>query len=350
MSICPICRTPFISSIKLQQHIVQQHKEHKINLRNPATPFPFEYTLKQAINDNDPTLRNPATPFPFEHTLKQAINDNGPTLRNPATPFPFEHTLKRTINDNGPILRNSAAPFPFEHTLKRTINDNGPILRSPANPSDSVLLEAEGLIKRPIKTLRVTRWAELDLDRETKKRINREIQDWIRTEGNHHLRFEQLLYQARPSDGIERGISLFAREDLAPYTVLGPYAGILHDDTLPDSLSRERRKMGTTNIHKYTFQTLSSKRLISSFSSGNILSLMNTAKLPEYPALPGKKNNVSSIMVGKNIIFYITNQSVQKDEELLIDYGTKYESEPNAKKLKQEALSRSPSPGPSWKK
>ncbi|ELV5027094.1 hypothetical protein SHA53_004478 [Salmonella enterica] len=222
----------------------------------------------------------------------------------------------------------------FQRTLKRRIEDDGPILRDPANPSESVMGQAE----RPAEELRVTRWGGLQPDAATKRRINDDIQEWLKDEGRHAARFAKMLYVMRPlDDGPERGDSVFARVTLLPFTVLGPYAGILHDDVRQPSLSAERRKAGTSNVHRYAFQTLSAKRLVSAYTSGNILSLVNTANLTGHAPIAGKQNNVSCITVGKNITFYVTNTYIPEGDELFIDYGPDYESGPNVKRLKQEA-------------
>ncbi|EMZ7034351.1 hypothetical protein ABE276_002387 [Salmonella enterica] len=222
----------------------------------------------------------------------------------------------------------------FQRTLKRRIEDDGPILRNPANPSESVMGQAE----RPAEELRVTRWGGLQPDAATKRRINDDIQEWLKDEGRHEARFAKMLYVMRPlDDGPERGDSVFARVTLLPFTVLGPYAGILHDDVRQPSLSAERRKAGTSNVHRYAFQTLSAKRLVSAYTSGNILSLVNTANLTGHAPIAGKQNNVSCITVGKNITFYVTNTYIPEGDELFIDYGPDYESGPNVKRLKQEA-------------
>lgn len=238
---------------------------------------------------------------------------------------PFQEKEIKQERPDSPLLR----------TLKRTLDDNGPILRNPARPSESMM----GLAERPVDELRVTHWGGLQADGATKLRINEEIRQWLRDEGNHAVRFARMLYVMRPlDDGPERGDSVFAKVNLPPWTLLGPYAGILHDDTQSNSLSAERRAYGTSNVHRYTFQTGSVQRLVSAYASGNVLSLINTATLAGYAPIAGKNNNVSCIRAGKNITFYVTNTFIPEGEELFIDYGPDYESGPNAKRLKQEAL------------
>ncbi|ECB7137491.1 SET domain-containing protein-lysine N-methyltransferase [Salmonella enterica subsp. enterica serovar Virchow] len=258
----------------------------------------------------------------------------------PAPPQPDGPEIIKTIKQERPDSPE------FHHTLKRTLDDNGPILRNPANPSESVMVQAE----RPVNELRVTNWGDLHIDAATKRRLNEEIQQWLSDEGNYSARFAQMLHVMRPlDDGPERGDSVFAKTTLPPYTLLGPYAGILHDDTRMNSFSRERRAYGTSNIHRYAYGTGSSKRMVSAFVYGNILSLINTATLPGHSPIPGKQNNVTGIRVGKNITFYVTSTFVSEGEELFIDYGPEYECEPDAKRLKREAeehRSRSPSPQP----
>jgi hypothetical protein len=48
-----------------------------------------------------------------------------------------------------------------------------------------------------------------------------------------------------------------------------------------------------------------------------------------------KKNNVASVLFGKNLVFYITVEKVAKGEELLVDYGPNYNP---LERIKQEPL------------
>ncbi|EJK4621898.1 SET domain-containing protein-lysine N-methyltransferase, partial [Salmonella enterica] len=109
------------------------------------------------------------------------------------------------------------------------INNNLPILQHWRDPTISVMAQAEGRIE----TLQVTRWRPLfnALPRQTKARINQEIRWFLQNEGRHDARMNEMMSVAIPLDDRDgyRGRTIYARTDLAAFTVLGPYSGRLLD-------------------------------------------------------------------------------------------------------------------------
>ncbi|EBA5265674.1 SET domain-containing protein-lysine N-methyltransferase, partial [Salmonella enterica] len=103
------------------------------------------------------------------------------------------------------------------------INNNLPILQHWRDPTISVMAQAEGRIE----TLQVTRWRPLfnALPRQTKARINQEIRWFLQNEGRHDARMNEMMSVAIPLDDRDgyRGRTIYARNNLAAFTVLGPY-------------------------------------------------------------------------------------------------------------------------------
>jgi SET domain-containing protein len=130
-----------------------------------------------------------------------------------------------------------------------------------------------------------------------------------------------LLEVAIPLDeGPNRGLSVFANKDIPQYTVVCPYAGVLHSNE--QSLEASIRKNGSQPVLSYLFATRSSHRVVDAVNTGNVASLVNTSQLGDQTAF--KENNVIPIVFGKNLVFYIVLRDLKKGEELLIDYGPTY--------------------------
>lgn len=215
-----------------------------------------------------------------------------------------------------------AAPASPRHQ----IDDDLPVLQSPDDNRISVLTQSEGRID----DLRVTHWGELHDAFLTlpkaripavKQQILADAQAWLRSQGEHRLRFEQTIYAAYDlAEGPERGMSIFARRPIAQFEVIGPYSGVLHASVA--SLHAEMARVGAVNVNTYLWGTRSSQRALSAFGHGNTLSLVNTGHLPGYPQW--RANNLSAIRVGKNLIFYVAMRDIHANEELLVDYGTSF--------------------------
>ncbi|WP_175785106.1 SET domain-containing protein-lysine N-methyltransferase [Burkholderia ambifaria] len=222
--------------------------------------------------------------------------------------------------------------------FERPINNNLPILQDSNNPAISVLLQHEG----PIESIRVTGWGNLKekIDslpyskrHEIKGKIIEETRDWLRREGNLDTKFNDIISVSTPLDnGPTRGQSTFAARDIRQFEVLGPYSGKLH--LTDESLRQETRHSGRRAVLEYLWETRSGQRTVSGLMTGNVLSLVNTSKIPGKGPAWGN-NNVSAIRAGKSLTIYVANEDIPKGTELLVDYGDAYnpsESEP----IKQE--------------
>nr|WP_079800286.1 SET domain-containing protein-lysine N-methyltransferase [Salmonella enterica] len=221
------------------------------------------------------------------------------------------------------------------------INNNLPILQHWRDPTISVMAQAEGRIE----TLQVTRWRPLfnALPRQTKARINQEIRWFLQNEGRHDARMNEMMSVAIPLDDRDgyRGRTVYARTDLAAFTVLGPYSGRLLDS---ETVRGEYEKEYGREASNYYFATRSQERIVSGFPQGNILSLLNSPVFTQRTAEAEARQNVSAVLVGKNIHFFLTTRDVRAGEELWFDYGPGYQHfEPGealrSAQVKEEPLS-----------
>ncbi|ENU0848530.1 SET domain-containing protein-lysine N-methyltransferase [Salmonella enterica] len=201
------------------------------------------------------------------------------------------------------------------------INNNLPILQHWRDPTISVMAQAEGRIE----TLQVTRWGPLFnlLSRQTKARINQDIRWFLQNEGKHDARMNAMMSVAIPLDDSDgyRGRTVYARTDLAAFTVLGPYSGRLLDS---EKVRCEYEKEYGREAGNYYFATRSQERMVSAWPEGNILSLINSPVFTHRTAETEARQNVSTVLVGKNINFYVTTRDISAGEELWFDYGPDY--------------------------
>src|SRR5450830_595677 len=213
-----------------------------------------------------------------------------------------------------------------------------PVLQQPGNPGVSILAEAEG----NIEGLRISSWgADLHAvfstmpqteQRRVKAAILQDAKQWLQNTEHYATQLDDMVEIKVPlDDGPLRGDSLFSRREIGKFTVLGPYAGTLHVDN--QSLRKEIRKHGETPVLRYLWATKSDSRSVSGLTHGNVLRLMNTARLPGAAENLGK-NNVAAVQIGKNLTFYVALRDIKTGEELLIDYGPSYA--PQGKLIKQE--------------
>ncbi|ECZ0487819.1 SET domain-containing protein-lysine N-methyltransferase [Salmonella enterica] len=202
------------------------------------------------------------------------------------------------------------------------INNNLPILQHWHDPTISVMAQAEGRTE----TLQVTRWGPLfnALPRQTKARINQEIRWFLQNEGRHDARMNEMMSVAIPLDDRDgyRGRTIYARTDLAAFTVLGPYSGRLLDS---ETVRGEYEKEYGREASNYYFATRSQERIVSGFPQGNILSLLNSPVFTQRTAEAEARQNVSAVLVGKNIHFFLTTRDIRAGEELWFDYGPDYQ-------------------------
>lgn len=228
-----------------------------------------------------------------------------------------------------PIIKTEPQVRPLRTLEPHQVDNSLPILQDPLDPKVSLTQALEG----PIEDIRIANWNGLleGLDTAQKKsvgdRIKASIKDWLRTEGSHGSRFDEMLEVVTPLDdgGPARGASVWAKRDIAQFEVLGPYAGKYHASEA--SLLQEQRKQGSRAVLTYLFGTRSGTRTVSALNTGNTLSLVNTSQLRNGPAW--QANNVVSISVGKNLTFYVSLKDIKAGDELLLDYGPFYQPVPD---------------------
>ncbi|ECW0857134.1 SET domain-containing protein [Salmonella enterica subsp. enterica] len=219
------------------------------------------------------------------------------------------------------------------------INNNLPILQHWRDPTISVMARAEGRIE----TLQVTRWGPLfnALSRQTKARINQEIRWFLQNEGRHDARMNEMMSVAIPLDDRDgyRGRTVYARTDLAAFTVLGPYSGRLLDS---ETVRCEYEKEYGREASNYYFATRSQERMVSGFPQGNLLSLINSPVFTQRTAETEARQNVSAVLVGKNIHFFLTIRDVRAGEELWFDYGPDYQHFEPGEALRSASVKEEP--------
>ncbi|EDP8673050.1 SET domain-containing protein [Salmonella bongori] len=202
------------------------------------------------------------------------------------------------------------------------IDNNLPILQHWRDPTVSVMEQAEG----GKEALQVTLWGSLfnRLPRETKARINQDVQWFLQNEGNHDARMNDMMTVSIPLDDSDgyRGRTVYARTDLPAFTVLGPYSGrLLESETVRCEYEKEYGKEASN----YYFATRSQERIVSAWPQGNLLSLINNPVFGRRTAEAEARQNVSAVLVGKNITFYLTTRDISAGEELWFDYGPDYQ-------------------------
>ncbi|ECF6028626.1 phage-like protein [Salmonella enterica subsp. salamae serovar Greenside] len=224
------------------------------------------------------------------------------------------------------------------------INNNLPILQHWRDPTISVMAQAEGRIE----SLQVTRWGPLfnGLPRQTRARINQDIRWFLYNEGNHDARMNAMMSVSIPLDDSDgyRGRTIYAKTDLTAFTILGPYSGRLLDS---EKTRREYEKEYGKEASNYYFATRSQERLVSAWPQGNLLSLINSPVFTRRTAEAEARQNVSVVLVGKNINFFLTTRTISAGEELWFDYGPNYQHfEPGEALRSTQIKEESPSPKP----
>ncbi|EBW4678827.1 SET domain-containing protein, partial [Salmonella enterica subsp. salamae] len=116
--------------------------------------------------------------------------------------------------------------------------------------------------------------------------------------------------------------TIYAKTDLTAFTVLGPYSGRLLDS---EKTRREYEKEYGKEASNYYFATRSQERLVSAWPQGNLLSLINSPVFTCRTAEAEARQNVSAVLVGKNINFFLTTRNISAGEELWFDYGPDYQ-------------------------
>nr|WP_309505762.1 SET domain-containing protein-lysine N-methyltransferase [Salmonella bongori] len=219
------------------------------------------------------------------------------------------------------------------------IDNNLPILQHWRDPTVSVMEQAEGRKE----ALQVTLWGSLfnRLPRRIKVRINQDIQWFLQNEGNHDARMNDMMTVSIPLDDSDgyRGRTVYARTDLPAFTVLGPYSGrLLESETVRCEYEKEYGKEASN----YYFATRSQERIVSAWPQGNLLSLINNPVFGRRTAEAEARQNVSAVLVGKNITFYLTTRNISAGEELWFDYGADYQHFEAGKELRSGQIKEEP--------
>ena len=223
-----------------------------------------------------------------------------------------------------PRLDDVAAALPEDLTpaLGHNINNNAPILQDPTDVRVSLTHKLEGDIEKIAITEANRLFAHFQGARlkEMTRRITEDIHEWIADEGRHHDRLTQRFEVRRPTEGPERGLSVFARVDIEPYEVLGPYVGKLH--RTGKSLRAEMFEKSKETVSTYLYETATKNATLSGHGNSNVLSLINAINVPGQTNIGVE--NVGSICVGKYMVFFVAWEKIPAGSELFLDYGANY--------------------------
>jgi hypothetical protein len=242
-----------------------------------------------------------------------------PGETGPLSP-PTAGSSKRPRLDNAAPDHARAADL--TPSLGHHINNNAPILQDPTDVRISLTRKLEGDIDKITITETNRFLAGFDGARlkEMTRRITEDVQDWIADEGRHHDRLVSRLEVRRPLDGPERGLSVFAKVDIEPFEVLGPYTGKLHRTT--KSVRAEMLEKSTEKVSTYLFATATKGATLSGHGNSNVLSLINAVNVPGQANIGVE--NVGSIYVGKYMVFLLAWEKIPAGTELFLDYGSDY--------------------------
>lgn len=214
------------------------------------------------------------------------------------------------------------------------IDNNLPILQEPADRHQSVLDHVMGgqSIEFTCEALS-QRLGDTSITPTVTRRVNAQIHDWIRTQGKHDELFNNFLRVGRSEEDPARGHCVFAAgPGIRKFQVLGLYSGALWDLWVRGKEAssqwrffrdRENEVLGT-QIRTYLFGEDGSDYVIDAYQRGNVLSLVNTAKLPGQASGSSKENNVVACSLGGVLFAYIATRNIEKGEEILLDYGVEF--------------------------
>lgn len=207
-------------------------------------------------------------------------------------------------------------------SLGHHINNNAPILQDPTDVRISLTRKLEGDVDNITitETNRFLAGFEGARLKEMTRRITEDVQEWIADEGRHHDRLVSRLEVRRPLDGPERGLSVFAKVDIEPFEVLGPYAGKLHRTA--KSVRAEMLEKSTEKVSTFLFATATKGATLSGHGNSNVLSLINAVNVPGQANIGVE--NVGSIYVGKYMVFLLAWEKIPAGTELFLDYGTDF--------------------------
>lgn len=216
----------------------------------------------------------------------------------------------------------AAPPSDLTPSLGHHINNNAPILQDPADVRVSLTSRLEGDAEK-ITITNTNHFLDGYKEAQQKKMIRmitEEVQDWILEEGRHQNRLNEFFELRRPTDGPERGLSVFAKVDIEPFDVLGPYSGKLH--LTPESLRAEILEKSDVAVRSFLYETATKGATLSGHGNSNILSMINAVNVPGQANIGVE--NVGSIYVGKYMVFLLAWEKIPAGTELFLDYGTAY--------------------------
>jgi hypothetical protein len=238
--------------------------------------------------------------------------------------------------DNAGDLKLFLAPGqPIDvQIITHQIDNNAPILQHHLT-GETVTDQAQHLARSNISWIALRPFLNShsqSSQRKIKSSLIEQAKEWVRTEGHHQQRFEQMLEVAiNVDETLSRGTSVFAKKMIPAFTVIGPYSGTL----VPDHAALEQltKEHGHNNIQAYLYQAgpatgPNREQTISAFRTGNVLSLINDAELSE-PILDRNgqvlKNNIAPIRI-ENKIFLVSVCDILPEQELFLDYGEAYQA------------------------
>lgn len=242
-----------------------------------------------------------------------------PRETGPLSPPTAGSSKRPRLDDAAPDNARAADLTP---SLGHHINNDAPILQDPTDVRISLTGKLEGDIDNITitETNRFLAGFEGPRLKEMTRRITEDVQDWIRDEGRHHDRLVSRLEVRRPLDGPERGLSVFAKVDIEPFEVLGPYTGKLHRTT--KSVRAEMLEKSTEKVSTFLFATATKGATLSGHGNSNMLSLINAVNVPGQANIGVE--NVGSIYVGKYMVFLLAWEKIPAGTELFLDYGSDY--------------------------
>ena len=196
-------------------------------------------------------------------------------------------------------------------------------MQDPKNSKISVLKKAEG----KIDSIDDVQWGALGqiLTEGNEEMIKDDMRQWLvlnkTSRGEYTTKSENFLEVKNCQGEPKRGRGVFAKRDIKPFEVIGPYAGMLH--LTQKSLDESMKDQSREGVLSYLFGTRCPRHTIDGYRVGNVLSLVNTAQMPKDEK-PWAKNNLTSVTFGKNLVFYVAFCDIKAGNELLIDYGDDY--------------------------
>ena len=211
-----------------------------------------------------------------------------------------------------------------EHTKKETLychiwNNNAPIWKS----SDNVQWQ----LQKIRRCGSYTSWGCVGISH--RAALKKEIYRYIKLSNKERTQWLDDLMFARRSDGtlykvLEGQWEVVARQEIKKWSLIGHYAGVVHDKKSYADLSQ---KEDLVDLNLYAVD-LASNQTLSGFRESNICSLINA----HYDYKQENKGKVKANVQytyhrdkqGRQYVIMITTKKVRKGEILWADYGKGY--------------------------